>query len=146
MEQLRPLIHSDFHNVSETLNLNCFVPWENKRFPYYKWSWIIVIIQLKCILFVKIVTDDGRAVAKLQGEDALPRGRRRDQDKSPYFSLSSHHSLRRNTNWDCSKRPATVCRWLWGLRGWLSVCLTARGRGLTALLHRQGHLRGSERK
>lgn len=117
---------------------------ENKRFPYYEWPWIIVIIQPKCIQFGKIVTDDGRAAAKLQGEDALPQGSRGDQDKSPYFSLSSHHTLRRNTNWDCSKRPATARRWLRGLRGWLSVCLTARGRGLTALLHRQGHLRGRE--
>lgn len=39
----------------------------------------------------------GHAVAKLQGEDLLPQGRE-DQDKSSYFSLSSHHSLRRNTN------------------------------------------------
>lgn len=38
------------------------------------------------------------AVAKLQGEDLLPQGRVEDQDKSSYFSLSSHHSLRRNTN------------------------------------------------
>lgn len=83
----------------------------------------------------------GHAVAKLQGEDLLPQGRVEDQDKSSYFSLSSHHSLRRNTNWDCSKRPATVCCWLQGLQGWLSVCLTARGRGLTVLLHRQGRLR-----
>lgn len=65
-----------------------------------------------------------------------------DQDKSSYFSLSSHHTVRPNTNWDCSKRPATVRRWLQGLPGWLSVCLTARGRGLTVLLHRQGRLRG----
>lgn len=80
-------------------------------------------------------------VAKLQGEDLLPRGRVGDQDKFSYFSLSSHHSLRRNTNWDCSKRPATVCCWLQGLQRWLSVCLTARGRELTLLLHRQGRLR-----
>lgn len=85
----------------------------------------------------------GHAVAKLQGEDLLPQGRVEDQDKSSYFSLSSHHSLRRNTNWDCSKRPATVWCWLQGLQGWLSVCLTARGRGLTVLLHIQGRLRES---
>lgn len=83
----------------------------------------------------------GHAVAKLQGEDLLPQGRVEDQDKSSYFSLSSHHSLRRNTNWDCSNGAATVCCWLQGLQGWLSVCLTAWGRGLTVLLHRQGRLR-----
>ncbi len=91
------------------------------------------------------LTTGGHAVAKLQGEDLLPQGRVEDQDKSSYFSLSSHHTLRRNTNWDGSKRPATVCCWLQGLQGWLSVCLTARGRGLTVLLHRQGRLRGRER-
>ena len=86
-------------------------------------------------------TAGGRAVAKLQGEDLLPQGRVEDQDKSSYFSLSSHHSLRPNTNWDCSDGAAAVRCWLQGLQGWLSVCLTARGRGLTVLLHRQGRLR-----
>lgn len=89
--------------------------------------------------------DGGRAVSKLQGEDTLPQGGIEDQDKSSYFSLSSHHAARPNTNWDCSKRPATVCRWLRGLPPWWSVCLTARGRGLTVLLHRQGRLNESER-
>lgn len=92
-------------------------------------------------MFVKTVTDDIQAVAKIQGDDTHPQGRVEDQDKSSYFSASSHHSLRRNTNWDCSKQTATVSCWLQGLLGWLSVCSTARGRGLTVLLHRQGRLR-----
>lgn len=34
----------------------------------------------------------------------------------------------------------TVYCWLQGLQGWLSMCLTARGQGLTVLMHRQGRL------
>lgn len=72
---------------------------KTNEFPYdINDSLIIVIIQPKCLLFVRIVMDDSQAVAKLQGEDILTQGRAEHQDKSPYFSLSSHHRLRRNTN------------------------------------------------
>lgn len=59
---------------------------------------MITNIQSKRIPFGKVATDDSQAVAKFQGEDILPQGRIEDQDKSSYFSLSSHHSLRQNTN------------------------------------------------
>lgn len=82
-------------------------------------------------------------VFELDGEDFFPEGIVEDQDKFSYFFLSSHHSQRRNTNWDCSAELRQFIVDSKGYRGWLSVCLTAWGRRLT-LLMRKGRVTESE--